>query len=82
MAALVCKTLLRRPKTSDISYIYDLSSVNEYNGTDTRKLKMKVLLCLMLPDVRKRTALFQGLHDSPFYHFNKSSMKTQRTGEP
>jgi len=45
------------------------------------KKKMKLLLGLMLPDVRKRTALLEVLHDSPFYHLNKSSMKTQKTGE-
>ena len=68
MAALVCKTLLRRTKTSAKSYINDLSGVNGCNGTDKliMKTKMKVLLCLMLPDVRKRTALSEGLHDSPF----------------
>ena len=42
MAALVCKTLLRRPKTSDKSYINDLSGVNGCNGID--KLIMKTSL--------------------------------------
>jgi hypothetical protein len=31
------------------------------------------------PRHAKRTALFEGLHDSPFYHFNDSSKKTQKT---
>jgi hypothetical protein len=33
------------------------------------------------PRRAKRTALYESLHDSPFYHFNDSSMKTQKTGE-
>lgn len=55
MAALVCKTLLRRPKTSDKTYLNDLPGVNWCNGTDKwlMKKKMKALLCLILPDVRR-----------------------------
>jgi hypothetical protein len=42
MAVVVYKTLLRRPKTSDKSYIHDLSAVNGCNGTDKLITKTKM----------------------------------------
>jgi hypothetical protein len=68
MATVVCETLLRRPKTLDKFFINNLSSVNGCDGTDKliMKTKMKVLLCLMLPDCEREMLCLKVCTIRPF----------------